>query len=94
MASANFKEPMLKYGDITDVGVIAYINKEGDIRPLYIVWEDAESGATKKSKIDKVIEFRQVIPGHVMWNVLIRNRVVNLHYTAGRWYTVRGVDPA
>ena len=28
---------MLKYGDITDVGVIAYINKEGDVRPLYIV---------------------------------------------------------
>ena len=30
---------MLKYGDITDVGVIAYINKEGDVRPLYVVQE-------------------------------------------------------
>jgi len=85
---------MLKYGDITDVGVIAYINKEGEIRPLDIVWEDVESGAIKQYKIDKIIEFRQVIPVHVMWNVLIRNRVVNLHYTAGKWYTVRGVDPA
>ena len=46
---------------------------------------------TKKYKIDKNFAFRQVIPGHVMWNVLIRNRVVNLHYTAGKWNTVRGV---
>ncbi|MBR3141983.1 MAG: helix-turn-helix domain-containing protein [Clostridiales bacterium] len=32
--------------------------------------------------------------GKGMWNVLIRNRVVNLHYTAGKWYTVRGKDSA
>ena len=85
---------MLKYGDITDVGVIAYINKEGDVRPLYIVWEDSESGVAEKYKIEKILDFRQLIPGHLMWNVLIRNRIVNLHYTNGKWYTVRGEDPA
>ena len=84
---------MLKYGDITDVGVIAYTNKDGNVRPLFIVWEDVESGRTEKYKIDKIIDIRQVIPGHIMWNVLIHNRVVNLHYTAGKWYTVRGKDP-
>lgn len=83
---------MLKYGDITDVGVIAYTNKEGDIRPLFIVWEDSESGSTEKYKIDKIIDVKQVIPGHYMWNVLIRNRVINLHYTEGKWYTVKGRD--
>lgn len=85
---------MLKYGDITDVGVIAYINKEGDVRPLYIVWEDSESGVAEKYKIEKILDFRQLIPGHLMWNILIRNRIVNLHYTNGKWHTVRGEDPA
>ena len=85
---------MLKYGDITDVGVIAYINKEGDVCPLYIVWEDSESGVAEKYKIEKILDFRQLIPGHLMWNVIIRNRIVNLHYTNGKWYTVRGEDPA
>ncbi len=83
---------MLKYGDITDVGVIAYINKTGDIRPLYIVWEDFDSGAAEKYKIEKIIDFRQVVPDHYMWNVIIRNRVVNLHYSQGKWYTVHIKD--
>lgn len=83
---------MLKYGDITDVGVIAYINKQGIIRPLYIVWENEETGSAEKFQIDRIVNFRELIPGHFIWNVVVRNRAVNLHYSEGKWYTVKGVS--
>lgn len=82
---------MRKYGDITDVGVVAYIDKEGTIKPLFIVWEDIETGNSEKFKFDKIVDFRELIPGHFMWNVLVRNRNVNLHYSDGKWYTVKGI---
>lgn len=83
---------MLKNGDITDVGVIAYINKEGSIRPLYVVWEDSENGNPEKFKIDRIVESAEIIPGHFVWKVIIKTKIVILHFSDGKWYTVKGVD--
>ena len=80
---------MPKLGDITDVGVIAYINKEGKVRPLYIVWEDMETGAKEKFKIEKIVDYSEYIPGYFAWRVVVRDRVVNLLSKDGKWYTVR-----
>ena len=82
---------MLKYGDITDVGVIAYINKEGETRPLYIVWEDPETGNSEKFKIDRIVESAEIVPGHLAWQVIVKNNTVILHCADGKWYTVKGV---
>lgn len=83
---------MAKYGDITDVGVVVYIDIEQRMRPLFIVWEDINAGSAKKYKIDKIVQSAEIIPGHFVWNVVIQNKIVNLHYSDGKWYTVRGVN--
>ena len=83
---------MSKYGDIIYVGVIAYINKEGKTQPLYIVWDDGNSGKPEKFKIDKIVDSAELIPGHFVWSVIVRNKAVNLHFVEGRWYTVKGVS--
>ena len=82
---------MPKLGDMTRVGVILYINKEGKRRPLYIVWEDDETGNREKFKIEKITDYAEVIPGHFVWIVVIKNQLVSLHNKNGEWYTVRGV---
>ena len=80
---------MLRTGDITYVGVIAYINTEGKTRPLYIVYEDRDTGAREKYKIDKIVDYSEDVPGHFVWRVIVRNRMVNLLSSDGKWYTVR-----
>lgn len=74
------------------MSVSSYTNKEGKRRPLYIVWEDDETGNTEQYKIEKITDHAEVTPGHFVWIVIVKNRPVSLHNKNGKWYTVRGVN--
>ena len=54
----------------TYVDVIAYITKEGRVKPLYIVWEDS-AGERPKYKIDRITYHYKNPNGHQIFNVVI-----------------------
>lgn len=67
------------------VNVIAEIDKYGNLRPLYIRWDNNEL-----FKIDKIIESRQAVSevggNGLLFLVLIQGKKRKMFYEINRWF--------
>lgn len=67
------------------VKVVALIDKEGKLMPLFLIWDNGT-----KYTIDKIVEMRKAYSvvggGGILYRCRILNREYNLFYEINRWF--------
>ena len=70
------------------VDMIVMTNKEGKLKPLYMIWESREG--KESFRIDKILDIRkassQVGGCGLLYECMIDRKIRNLFYERNRWF--------